>query len=116
MSIERMKKEMTMGEMVVAGEKELSKKELVERRQEVVERLMLARLSVRQIQAELARLAKEGKGEACSRGTVSGDMKAVRERWAAVRKVEVDQLVGEEEARLEALEQRWWGAATGEGV
>src|SRR5688572_15827227 len=101
--------------MVVGEEKEPTKKELVERRQEVVAVLMLERKSVRQIQAELARLAKEGKGEACSRGTVANDMRVVRERWAAVRKAEVDQLVGEEVARLEALEQRWWAVATGDG-
>ena len=50
------KKEMMM--VVVAGEeREPTKKELVERRQEVVAGLMLERKSVRQIQAELARLA-----------------------------------------------------------
>src|SRR6266508_316581 len=113
----RMEETVGNGEMVVARPRfQLKGKELVEWRQQYVALGMLAHRSVREIHAELVALEKQGKGVACSTATVGRDMQAVRATWAKARKAAVDELIGEQLARLVELEKRWWPVATGEGV
>lgn len=87
---------------------------------------VLARRSVRRIAADLARGVPCGACEACEeRGacgqrvpvadcapsTIGRDVQALRAEWAKVRMEKVDQLIGEEVARLNALEDGLWARA-----
>jgi hypothetical protein len=89
----------------------LKGKELVEWRRQYVAQGMLAHKTVRQIQAELEKLATEGVGERCGTGTVGRDVQAVRAAWVETRKKAIEEVVAEDLARLKEMERRWWAKA-----
>ena len=82
-----------------------------EERQLEVARLLLERKNYRQIMAALLALPPGRRPAKVSLGTISRDVKALREAWAAERGRLVEELVGEEVARLNALEGVWWPKA-----
>jgi predicted transcriptional regulator len=45
-----------------------------------------------------------------SQSTVSGDIKALRKEWRENRIDNVDELIAEEQKRLQQIEQAWWAA------
>lgn len=83
----------------------------MEARRAVVARGLLAHKSIREIAAELARLPARERPRRCSPATVGRDALAVRAEWAKLRGEAVEAMVGEDLARLEALEAVWWPKA-----
>lgn len=82
-----------------------------EERQLEVARLLLERKNYRQIMTALLALPPGRRPAKVSLGTISRDVKALREAWAAERGRLTEELVAEEVARLNALEGVWWPKA-----
>ena len=83
----------------------------VARRRRLVAELAAKRLSGREIAKALAALPEGERPESCSVPTVARDLAALKEEWAAERRANVAELLDEELARLNALEQSWWPKA-----
>ena len=73
-----------------------------------VARLLLERKSYREILEALRGLPAERRPRRLSLATISRDVQALRAEWAEARGKMASELVGEEVARLNALEQVWW--------
>ena len=83
----------------------------LEGRRALVAARLLERKTVRQIARELLELPEGERPADCSPTAVGRDVLAIRGEWARFRRATVDALVGEELARLNALEAVWWPKA-----
>src|SRR5688572_30068799 len=88
-----------------------------------IARLLMERKNYREILGALKALPEGRRPKNVSLGTVARDVAALRAEWARERAQVMDELVGEEVARLNRLEQSWWerglaphGAATDKGL
>ena len=101
------------GPMVAAGGGEDGRrgKGAVEARRAVVAKGLLAHKRIREIATELAQLPAGERPRRCSAATVGRDALALRAEWAKLRGAAAEAMVGEDLARLEALEAVWWPKA-----
>ncbi len=76
----------------------------VEARRALVAVRLLARRPIREIARELAALPEGERPVDCSRSTIARDALAIRAEWARARVDAMDQILGEDLARLAALE------------
>jgi hypothetical protein len=84
-----------------------------EQRRRLVAAMVLRRLTVREMVAELASLPARERPGSFSVATLWRDVQALKAEWAAARAAEVAQLVDEEVVRLNELEKVWWPRALG---
>lgn len=73
--------------------------------------MVLRRLTVREMAAELAMLPASRRPKRISVATLWRDVQRLKTEWAAERSAEVALLVDEEVARLNELERVWWPKA-----
>ncbi|MBI3972911.1 MAG: hypothetical protein HY332_16665 [Chloroflexi bacterium] len=83
----------------------------IETRRALVAERVLAHKSVREIAAELHALPAGQRPRDCSPSTVGRDRQWWLQEWARAQTASTAELVGEEVARLKALEAVWWPKA-----